>query len=122
MKEEYTIFQEEFEKNRDNLLSAIRDTTNDEEFRRRIDTVIYDIKTFMTLWPACKDEKTFKTEWPRLLKDAEQAKIEFANRFRKLEMKLRGVDIHIYPIDEIVITQENFLNIDPKKKIISISY
>lgn len=108
MKEEYTIFQEQFEKNRDNLLSAIRDTHTDEEFRRRIDEVIYNIKVFMSHWPGVCDGKTFKTEWPRLLKDAEQAKKDFANRYRKLELKLRGVDIPIYPVDEIIIARKLF--------------
>ena len=108
MKEEYTIFQEEFEKNRDNLLSAIRDTKSDEEFRRRIDEVIYNIETFMRLEPVCSNSETFKTKWPDLLKHAEQAKIKFANRFRELEIKLRGVDVPIYPVDEIVICRKLF--------------
>ena len=109
MKEEYTIFQEQFEKNRDDLLSAIRDSTTDEKFRRRIDEVIFNIKVFMKDWPCCSDE-TFKTEWPRLLKDAEQAKKEFAHRFRELEIKLRGVDITIYQVDEILIYKKLFKN------------
>lgn len=109
MREDYTIFQEEFEQNRDALLSAIRDTKSDEEFRRRIDEVIYNIKVFMTHWPVCKEGGgSFKTKWPRLLKDAEQAKIKFANRFKELEIKLRGVDIPIFPVDEIVITRNLF--------------
>lgn len=110
MKEEYTIFQEEFEKNRDDLLSAIRDTTTDEEFRRRIDEVIYNIKVFMTNWPVCKGE-TFKTKWPDLLKHAEQAKKEFAHRFREreLEIKKRSLVLPIYDsLDEIIITRELF--------------
>lgn len=110
MKDEevYTVFQEEFEKNRDALLSAIRDTTTDEEFRKRIDEVIYNIETFMRLEPVCSNSETFKTEWPRLLKQAELVKGKFAYRFRELEIKIKGVDIPIRPVDEMVIAQENF--------------